>query len=49
MRIYLLLILLLPFKLFADDVQIISAVFKQSGENWTVIVTLKHDDTGWGH
>ncbi len=34
----------------ADEVQILDAEFKTSGDNqWSVDVTLKHKDTGWSH
>ena len=35
---------------FADEVQILASDFYKTGDNlWTINVTLKHDDTGWGH
>lgn len=34
----------------ADDVKILAAEFNSSGDNqWSVSVTLKHNDTGWDH
>ena len=37
-------------KAIANDVSILAAEFKNSGNNqWSVNVTLKHDDTGWEH
>lgn len=42
--------LMVPNAAIADDVQILAADFKSSGNNnWTVSVTLKHKDTGWDH
>lgn len=33
----------------ADDVEIIAATARKSGNAWTFSVTLKHADTGWDH
>lgn len=33
----------------ADDVEIVDAKARQSGDTWTFSVTLKHGDTGWDH
>lgn len=34
----------------ADDVKILAADFTSSGDNqWSVSVTLKHNDSGWNH
>jgi len=33
----------------AGDVEIVEAMARKSGDNWTFSVTLKHGDTGWDH
>lgn len=38
---------LLAFPAFADDAVIEAVDARQSGENWTFSVTLRHADTGW--
>ena len=45
----LLLLILIPEKVFADQAMIHHAKFEQHGTNWTVSVTLQHADTGWDH
>ena len=45
-----LLFLLFSGTASADDVKILAAGFQhQSGNQWAVDVTLKHEDTGWEH
>jgi len=39
-----------PMAVFADDVEIVHAGFRQTGAGeWSVNVTLRHADTGWDH
>ena len=33
----------------ANDVEIVDATARQTGDSWTFSVTLRHDDTGWDH
>lgn len=33
----------------ADEVEIVHAGFRMSGNGWSVDVTLRHADTGWDH
>ena len=33
----------------ANDVEIVHASFRYGGGDWSVDVTLRHDDTGWDH
>ena len=47
-------VLLLGFYLvssiaYANEVSIVKVVFIQSGNNWRVDTTLRHNDTGWDH
>ncbi len=41
--------LLLSTQVLADDVEIVDATARQSGDTWSFSVTLKHGDTGWDH
>ena len=34
---------------YANDVEIVHAVFRHSGSGWSVDVTLQHADAGWDH
>ncbi len=45
----LLILILLPGAIFADQAVILHAEFEQQATNWTVSVTLQHADTGWDH
>lgn len=45
----LLLMILLPGFVFADQVVIRYAEFEHNATSWTVSVTLQHADTGWDH
>ncbi|MFS4581011.1 hypothetical protein [Phaeobacter sp. C3_T13_0] len=45
----LLLAMLLPAAVLADDPQIIEATAQQTGDSWRISVTLAHSDTGWDH
>ena len=45
----LLLMMLLPGFVFADQAVIRQAEFEQHAASWTVSVTLQHADTGWDH
>ena len=45
----LLLMMLVPGEVFADQAVIRHAEFEQHATNWTVSVTLQHADTGWDH
>jgi len=45
-----LLILIIFNTAHADDVKILAADFSKTGDNeWSINITLKHDDTGWDH
>jgi len=44
-----LLMILLSYPVFANDVEIVQVEFVKSGSSWRVNTTLKHDDTGWEH
>jgi len=44
-----LLLLSISHSAYAGDVIIIAADFHSRDNNWSVNVTLKHDDTGWDH
>jgi len=45
-----LMTLTVPGTADADEVKILAAEFNSSGDNqWSVSVTLKHNDTGWNH
>ncbi len=45
-----LITLTVPGTADADEVKILAAEFNSSGDNqWSVSVTLKHNDTGWDH
>ncbi|MCV0428674.1 MAG: hypothetical protein K5905_24725 [Roseibium sp.] len=33
----------------ANDVEIVDATARKSGDTWTFSVTLQHEDTGWDH
>lgn len=48
-RYGLLLMLLLPGAIFADQAVIRDVEFEQQAGGWTVSVTLQHADTGWDH
>ena len=45
----LLLMILLPGPIYADQAVIRHAEFEQQATSWTVSVTLQHADTGWDH
>lgn len=45
----LLLMILLPGLIYADQAIIRHAEFEQQAASWTVSVTLQHADTGWDH
>jgi hypothetical protein len=45
----LLLMILLPGSICADQAVIRHAEFEQDAASWTVSVTLQHADTGWDH
>ena len=45
----LLLVMLLPGLVFANQAVIRQAAFEQHAASWTVSVTLQHADTGWDH
>lgn len=45
----LLLVMLLPGLVFADQAVIRQVEFEQHAASWTVSVTLQHADTGWDH
>lgn len=45
----LLLVMLLPGLVFANQAVIRQAEFEQHAASWTVSVTLQHADTGWDH
>lgn len=34
---------------YANDVEIVNVYMEQTDAGWRAEVTLKHDDTGWGH
>lgn len=48
-RYGLLLMILLPGAIYADQAVIRHVEFEQQGSSWTVAVTLQHADTGWDH
>ena len=48
-RYGLLLMLMLPGAIFADQAVIRHVEFEQQAAGWTVSVTLQHADTGWDH
>jgi len=45
----LLLVMLLPGLVFANQAVIRQVEFEQHAASWTVSVTLQHADTGWDH
>jgi hypothetical protein len=47
--VVLLIIFQLSAVVAASEVEILNAYFRQTGKQWSVQVTLKHDDTGWEH